>query len=354
MDRTEQALQEQAHALWATVCCFVFGTIAGVILLWGDTRPFTGSGSVLLPAAMIAASVTAAAFLVSTLSYRRGETRPMPRWQAAVSNISAISVTIAMGGVAGLGVLLTGQVLTAGLQGLAFGQLGGGVFTGVAAALGGRLAFQAGIQLSTHDIANLLVVFLVIGTVFAMLTGTDPAWWEHNFSQLGVGTGAWAFNGTIVVAGLLVATIGLYIGRDLHRLLGDNALRSIAVVVIVWVAAGCTLAAVGGTPTDQLPIAHTIAAFTTLVLFVAAAALTTRALARPPVVLRTVTVMVVIMIVVCTGLTLFLPWLSFTALESVVVGLVLLWLTTVIRVLNILVPNVSKTSQRSRLRWMHR
>src|SRR5699024_1795011 len=354
MDRTERALREQAHALWATVCCFILGTIAGIILLWGDTRPFTGGGSVLLPAALIAASITAAAFLISTLFYRRGETRPMPRWQAAVSNISAISVTIAMGGVAGLGVLLTGQVLTTGLQGLEFGQLGGGLFTGVAAAFGGRLAFQAGVQLSTRDIANLLVSLLVIGTVFAMLTGTDPDWWERNFSQLGVETGAWAFNGTVIIAGLLVANIGLYIGRDLHRLLDDDALRNISIVFIVWVASWGNLVGVGGMPTDQLPIAHTIAACTTLVLFVAAAALTTAALSHPPAVLRTVTVMVALLIIMCTGLTLFVPGLSFTALESIVVGLVLLWLTTVIRVLNILVPNVSKTSQRSRLRRMHR
>jgi len=353
MNRTERALHEQAHALWATVWCFVFGVVTGIILLWGDPRPFTGEGPVLLPVALVAAFVTAVAFLVSTFYYRRDETRPMPHWQSTVSNISAISVTIAMGGVAGLGVLLMGQVLTTGLQGLEFGQFSGGLFTGVVAAFGGRLAFQAGVQLSTRDIANLLVVFLVIATVFAMLTGTDPAWWQRNFSQLGVGAGAWALNGTVIIAGLLVATIGLYIGRDLHRLLDDDALRRIAFVVIVWVAAGCALAAVGGIPTDELPVAHTIAAFTTLVLFVPAAALTTTALTPPPAVLRAVTVMVVLLIVICTALTLFLPGLSFTALESSVVGLVLLWLTTVIRVLNILVPNVSKTSQRNRL-WQTR
>src|SRR5699024_8613171 len=113
-------------------------------------------------------------FLISTLCYRRGETRPMPRWQAAVSNISAISVTIAMGVIAGLGVLLTGQVLTTGLQGLEFGQLGGGLFTGVAAAFGGRQAFQAGVQLSTRDFVNLLVSFLVI---FGHWHGFCHAYW---------------------------------------------------------------------------------------------------------------------------------------------------------------------------------
>ena len=59
----------------------------------------------------------------------------------------------------------------------------------------------------------------MIGTLFAMVTAADPRWWEANFSQLGVG---WAFNGTLVVAGLLVATVGSYIGRDLHRLLGES------------------------------------------------------------------------------------------------------------------------------------
>src|SRR5699024_5224271 len=109
----------------------------------------------------------------------------------------------------------------------------------------------------------------------------------------------------------------------------DDALRHIAIVVIVWVAAGGTLVAVGGMPTDQLPIAHTIAAFTTLVLFVAAAALTTAALSHPPAVLRTVTVMVVLLIIMCTGLTLLVPGLSFTELVSFVVGLVLLLLSYV-------------------------
>ena len=120
----------------------------------------------------------------------------------------------------------------------------------MATALGGRLAFQAATGLDTSDLATLLFTFLVIGTVFAMLTASEPTWWEHNFSQLGIGQAVWAFNGTLVVAGLLVGTIGSYIGRDLRRLLKDEAFPKIAAVVALWALAGLALAAVGWFPLD--------------------------------------------------------------------------------------------------------
>lgn len=348
MNDTEQALRQQTHALWATVGCFLIGAVTGSIMLWGTSHPFTGSGSVTVQTALIAAIIAAAAFVTSSLLYRRGETWPMPRWQRLISNISSVAVTIAFGGVTALGVLLAGQVLTTGLQGLELGAIGGGVLTGVAAGFSGRLSFQAGINLSTRDLSALLFAFLVIGTVFAMTTAADPTWWERNFSQLGA-DGAWAFNGTLVIAGLLVATIGSYIGRDLHRLLEDAAIPRIASVVGVWVAAGLALTAVGLLPIDQLPLAHNIAAFAMLGLLIGAAGYTQFVLPDAPRVLKTVTILLVVLVGLCTALTFMIPVLSVTALESIVVGLALLWMTTFIRVLGILTPNVSLASKRRRL-----
>lgn len=344
--RIERALREQTHALWATVCCFVLGTVAGSLVLWGDTRPLTGGGSVIIPTALIAGAIAAAAFVVSTVLHRRGETYPMPRWQAWISNVTSVAVTLAFGGVTGLGVLLAGQVLATGLQGLEVTAVGGGMLIGVAAGLGGRLSFQAGVDMGTRNLAALLFAFLIIGTVFAMITGPDPSWWERNFSQLGIGSGAWAFNGTLIIAGILVATIGSYIGRDLHRLLDDEALPSITIVVVVWGLAGLALAAVGWFPIDQLPVSHSIAAFGALGLLVGAAGFTQFVLRDPPLVLKTATAILVILIAVSTVLTFMFSVLSVTALESVVVGLALLWLTTFIRVLSILTPNKSLTSKR--------
>lgn len=343
-------LQTETRAVWATAICFVLGTLAGMALPAGEPRPLTGDGGLALPVAAIAGVIAAGAFVVSTRMHRRGETVPMPRWQAVVSDVSAVALTAAFGAVTAMGVLLTAEILAVGLRGLELAAVGGGLLAGVAAAVGGRLAFGAGIGLRTADLAGLLSGYLVIGTLFAMVTAADPRWWERNFSQLGGGAGSWAFNGTLMIAGLLVATVGSYIGRDLHRALGDGALRRIAGIVTLWAATGIALAAVGLLPLHRVPIAHDIAAFAALVLFaVAMVATTTTVPDRPRVLVITtagVVLLVVVAVVLCFGFALF----SVTALEAIVVGLGLLWMTTLVRVLAIVAPGASRPSARATLR----
>ncbi|PKQ34893.1 MAG: hypothetical protein CVT61_08575 [Actinobacteria bacterium HGW-Actinobacteria-11] len=340
-------LRGETTAVWATVICFVVGTIAGILILGPAARPLTGTEALAMPAAVIAGVIAAAAFLTSTLMHRRGETAPMPRWQAVVSDLSSIALTVAFGAVTMMGVLLTAEVLAAGLQGLQLAAIGGGLLTGVASAVGGRFAFGAGVDLRTVDLAALLFGFLVIGTLFAMVTAADPRWWEENFSQLG--SGSWAFNGTLLVAGLLVATVGSYIGRDLHRLLGDTALPRLAVVVGAWAATGVALAAVGLLPLHRVPLPHDIAAFATLVLFAVAAATTVASIPGRPRALLITSIGVGLLLAVAIVLWIPFGLYSTTAVEAIVVGLGLLWMATLVRVLAILAPGTSRPSARTSL-----
>ena len=107
----ERMLREQRQMLWATAACAALGLLIGTAVLWGASRPFSGDGSVIIPIALTAGLIAAAAFIVSSRMHRPGETAPMPLWQAVVSNISAVAVTAALAGVTGLGVLLAGEVL---------------------------------------------------------------------------------------------------------------------------------------------------------------------------------------------------------------------------------------------------
>ncbi len=346
---TEQRMTREIRAIWATVVCFLAGTGAGTLLLWGNPRPIAGDGSVGLPAAAVAGVIAAASFGVSTLLHRRGEHARMPRWQTIISASSAFALTIAFAGVTALGVLLAGEVLGIGLQGLELPAFGGGIITGVASAIAGRLTFGAGIGLRTADLATLLFAYLMIGTLFAMLTAADPRWWETNFSQLGIGAGAWAFNGTLVVAGILIATVGAYIGRDLHRILGDGALGRIVWVVVLWTATGVALAGVGLFPLENIILIHNIAAVATLVLFVASGVLTTTAIPGPPRPLLITTVGIALLLVIAfVGADSFKLY-SITVLEAIVIGLGLLWLTTLVRVLAVLTPEAPRPSARGSL-----
>ena len=342
-------MAQETRAIWATVVCFLVGALAGTLLLWGTPRPVAGDGSVGIPAAIVAGAIAAASFAVSSRLYRRGDHSAMPRWQVIVSSLSAVALTIAFAGVTALGVLLTTEVLGVGLQGLELSAVGGGLLTGVASAVGGRLTFEAGIDLRTSDLANLLFGYLIIGTLFAMITAADPRWWELNFSQLGIGAGAWAFNGTLVVAGILIATVGSYIGRDLHRIHGDAALGRIAWVVALWAATGVALAGVGVFPLERIVVVHNVAAFSTLGLFVVAGILTTTVMPGPPRALLLTTAGVASLIVVAVVLAFGFRLFSVTALEAIVIGLALLWLTTLVRMLAVLTPEQTRPSARTSL-----
>ncbi|MBS1674529.1 MAG: DUF998 domain-containing protein [Actinobacteria bacterium] len=342
-------MRQETRTVWATAIGFVVGVVAGLALLQGAPRALTGPGGLSQPVALIAGAVAAAAFVVSTLQHRRGETASMPRWQRAVSSVSAIALTVVFAAVSALGVLLAGVVFGAGLHSFRAPPLGGALIAGVAAATGGRFAYTAGVGIRTRDLAALLFGFLAIGTLFAMATATDPLWWAHNFSQLGLGARGWAFNGTLVIAGLLFATVGSYIGRDLHRLRGDTALRRITAVVMLWAATGAALATVGFVPLELNRIVHWIAAIGALVLFALAALATTAALPGPPRALVIATIGLGILLAGAWLLHTPVGLYSATGLEAVAVGLGLVWMTTLVRVLAVLVPDVTRVSARASL-----
>lgn len=336
----------EGRAIAAAWTGFGVGVVAGLLALAGEPRPIAGEGSVALPAAGIAAIVTAASFVASWLLHRRDETAAMPGWQRAVSTASGIALTVAFAAVAYLGALAGAEVLARGLVGLAAPPVLGAALTGVACAAGAWLAAQAGAALRTRDLATLLFVFLAIGTVLAMLTTDDPRWWERHFSQLGVGggPGAWAFNGTIVVAGLLVAVIGLYLGRDLHRWLGDAALPRIAGVVGGFVLAGALLAGVGAFPLPDARLVHNIAAFGSIAAFAATAALLLAVIPERPLPLVLTTAGLGAGVGAALLLWRPLGLVNVAALEAIAVGLAFVWLTTLVRTIATVAPDASRPS----------
>ena len=273
----------------------------------------------------------------------------MPPWQRVVSHVSTVALTLAFGAVAYVGVLTGGEILSIGLQGLEAPAVGGALLTAIASAAGGWLAFQAGIELRTRDLATLLFAYLTIGTLFAMITAAEPRWWERHFSELGVGAGGWAFNGTVIVAGLLLATTGSYIGRDLHRWLGDAALGRIGRIVILFALTGAALAGVGLFPVSEARLVHNIAAFGTLGLFVVTAIAVTAVMPGPPRAMLLTTVGAGVAIVI--ALLLWRPGglYSTAGLEAVVVGIMFVWLTTLVRTLAALAPEASRPSARPSL-----
>lgn len=314
--------------------CFAAGTGLGVVILQGVPRPIAGDGSLSIPAAVVAGLVAAAAFVTGVLLNPRDRS-DAPRWQVLASELAAAAATVAFGGVTALGVLLGSEILARGLTAAVLTPLGGGLLTGIAAAIGGRAAFTTGSRLRTSDLAGLLFGFLAIGTLLSVLTAADPLWWRLNFSQLGLGATAWAFNGTLVIAGILIGAVGAYIGRDLHRLRGDELLPAIGVVVALWAATGIALALVGVLSVQRAPVAHNIVATGSLGLLLLGSIVTTIILRPRPWYLIVMTIgFVVLSVALVAGYEFGL--MTLTVLEFVVVGFGMVWMSTLARTLDAL------------------
>jgi hypothetical membrane protein len=113
-----------------------------------------------------------------------------------------------------------------------------------------------------------LAVFLVVGVITAMLSSTDPLWWQKNLSALGMtdDISALAFNLTLFIAGAIVtivaryATAGLPAGTAKER-------RGRDVVRYGLVAIGILLACVGIFPVDEFFALHNTVATGMAVVF---------------------------------------------------------------------------------------
>lgn len=75
-------------------------------------------------------------------------------------------------------------------------------------------------RMTTMHLALGVLVVLVGGILLSITTTTDPLWWHLHFSRLGTfrDTSGSLFNGTLIVAGFLVAIFANHVRRDLSRL----------------------------------------------------------------------------------------------------------------------------------------
>ncbi|MGB4135010.1 MAG: hypothetical protein WA971_00490, partial [Microbacterium sp.] len=98
-------------------------------------------------------------------------------------------------------------------------------------------------------------------------------------------------------------------------------------------------------PITLVPVGHDIAALAALCLFIVAAVVTTIVMPGPPRSLRATTLLLVVLVVIAAVLHDPLRLYPLTALEAIVIGLALLWMSTLVRLLAILAPDRSRPSE---------
>ena len=216
--RPEQA--QESDALLTGVAAFVLGFLVSLAMFWHRTLAITGSWSVGAVAAIGGAVVAVLGFALGRIALRRE--LAVARRRRADPDALAVDgqrlrwyelTAIALAhGASRCSACRLAALLEAGFRDAPVFPFPGAVLVGVALALTAYVCSLSAAVLSPSSISLILSVFLVIGALTAMLEATDPHWWRLNLSALGMvrNASAPAFNGTLIVAGVMVTTIARY------------------------------------------------------------------------------------------------------------------------------------------------
>ena len=128
------------------------------------------------------------------------------------------------------------------------------VFLFVAAITYGML--NLAMTISEAIITNSMMIMIIGGMLFSMLTNSNRDWWHYNFSYLGTQQNAtyWRFNITLIFSALLMATLVDYLFFNLQKKYPD---RGVKVLRNLLYAEATCLGGIGCFPNDpQYHVLH--------------------------------------------------------------------------------------------------
>ncbi|MCK8478328.1 hypothetical protein [Microbacterium aurugineum] len=269
--RVRRPLDEESFALTFGAFAFAGSAIVAVFVFWGRELPIDGRRSLGEFAAIAGAVAAAAGFATARLRPRRGRqaeavvAEGARYWWFDLVALSAAYAVIAL-----LGWIGVATILDHSFVGATVFASPAVVLAAASTALSAYLAFVSGANLTPRHLSLVLAVFLVVGMVTAMLSATDPQWWQMNLSALGIthDISSLTFNLTLIVSGVIVTTIARFGTATLPS--GTVAeRRHRGIVRALFVLLGTLLACVGVFPVDRFFLLHNTVATGMCVAFAA-------------------------------------------------------------------------------------
>ncbi|SDR72244.1 DUF998 domain-containing protein [Microterricola viridarii] len=205
------------------------------------------------------------------------------------------------------------------------------ILSGAAAAVSAYFSYLSAAGMNAMRLSGVLLVFLVVGSLTAMLTSNDPDWWRMNLSALGItdDVSAMAFNLTLIVAGVILTTIARYATAGLIRE-GEAIPRGVRFVRWGLVVMGIALACVGIFHVDDFFLIHNTVATGMVVAFAVLVAGLPRFLPQLPKTFMSLGYLF-LAVIVFTAVLFATGYYNLTAVELVAAVLIFSWIIVFLR-----------------------
>lgn len=261
----------EANAIYAAVIAGAASFLIGITAFWSQVVPLFGRGySLGFVASIVGAVVALVVYLASSeIQTARGQKSRI----FAINTITTIwSLAVVYAAVAFL--LYAGGffAVQAAFFGVSIDMWAASTILAVSAGVVAYATYLAAAQMNAIRVSTILAIFLVSGTMISMITAGDPYWWEAHFSSLGAsgGVSGYAFNATLIIAGIVIAGLSKFIADDfakLQKIKSPLANAKVNVLQTVLALIGVFLALVGVFVYDAWPFIHNTSAGGMAILF---------------------------------------------------------------------------------------
>jgi hypothetical membrane protein len=335
-------LDVESEAFAVAIAVAIVTLIVGGFLFAGTNPPIWGGVSLGVASA---GSILIAGVIVAYVGYWRSRSVLGQQWRLELKPwkfiVDATSVALVHSVLAVLAAIATFLLLQRSFQGVVLDAPFTTIAMATVTALAGYWIYISVSSITTPKLSSLLVLFMTFGTITAMATASDPAWWEYHFSQLGTfgDRSSSLFNLTLIIAGFLVTTFALYLQRDLQVLVDRGVLKKAhapRTVSIVFVVMGVMLSCVGIFPLSFSILLHNTSAIGMAVAFLVLLFASPWWLTGLPG--RFFIVSFAFAAALIVGALLFYPvqYFNLTAYELVAFAIIFAWIAIFIRYINAL------------------
>ena len=262
----------ESRAIYVALASAGVGLLTGLALFFSAERVTLFERGVSLGSvASIMAGVVALAVYLLAASYHE---RPLEKrvWARTEHLLNIVSLAIVFGLLAFLSCALVFFIISIAFRGATVDMWAASVLLALSLGVASYGTYLMAVGMNAMRVSAILALFLVSGTFISMMTASDPLWWDVHFSSLGAGGGisGYAFNATLIIAGLVIVALSKYIIDDFTRLQQQGHIPKQAKTLLMrglLAGIGISLAFVGLFVYDVFPLTHNIAAFGMAALF---------------------------------------------------------------------------------------
>ncbi|MGD7705805.1 hypothetical protein [Microlunatus sp. Y2014] len=260
---------------WRLICsavAFVIGFGLGLPSLWQGMHGLVGAGSIGTVTSFTAGGLALVAFV---FWYVWSARFPVNRWRRRLHParrvLDVIGLSLTHAGITVMGLLGTFWILSQAFVDLTLDRFAGAAIVGAGCAIALYLVVDSAYTMSTRRLSELLGLFVLTGALASMLSTSEPLWWQSHFSSLGGidDVSGFAFNITLLIAGVVIITLAGYLTHDLSRWAGRAQVERwrLQVIRIAFIGLGALLAALAFLPVSQFFLAHNIVAYSMVGFF---------------------------------------------------------------------------------------